>query len=124
MFVTKRNGTQEAVKFDKITNRIKKLIRPEESDFIEPTMVTQKVIATIFSGISTTELDMQSAEICVNLSTQHHFYSNLAGRILISNLHKKTMNHFVDKMVHIQKNLNLLDEKWLTWIKKNRKEIN
>ncbi len=124
MFVTKRNGTQEPVKFDKITNRIKKLIKPEEAEFVDPVLITQKVIATIYTGISTTELDMQSAEICVNLSTQHHYYSNLAGRILVSNLHKRTTNHFVDKMLLIQKSLNFLDEKWLNWIKKNKKEIN
>ena len=124
MFVTKRNGTQEPVKFDKITNRIKKLIRPEEAEFVDPVLITQKVIATIYTGITTTELDMQSAEICVNLSTQHHYYSNLAGRILVSNLHKRTTNHFVDKMLLIQKSLNFLDDKWLNWIKKHKKEIN
>lgn len=124
MFVTKRNGSQEAVKFDKITARIKKLIKPEEADYVDPLLVSQKVVATIYSGITTTELDMQSAEICVNLSTQHHFYSKLAGRILVSNLHKSTTNHFVDKMSNIQKQLNFLDEKWLNWIKKNKKEIN
>lgn len=124
MFVTKRNGTQELIKFDKITTRIKKLIKPAEETYIEPTLITQKVIATIFSGITTTELDMQSAEICINMSTQHHYYSNLAGRILVSNLHKKTTNHFVEKMTLIQKTLNFLDDKWLTWLKKNKKEIN
>ena len=124
MFVTKRNGTQELIKFDKITTRIKKLIKNEELDYIDPILISQKVVATIFSGITTTELDTQSAEICVNLSTQHHYYSKLAGRILVSSLHKKTTNHFVDKMIFIQKHLNLFDEKWLTWIKKNKKEIN
>ena len=124
MFVTKRNGTQELVKFDNITTRIKKLIKPDEIGKVDPILITQKVIATIYSGINTTEVDLQSAEICVNLSTQHHLYSNLAGRILVSNLHKKTANHFVDKMVTIQKSLGILDEKWLTWLKKNKKEIN
>jgi ribonucleoside-diphosphate reductase alpha chain len=124
MFITKRNGTQEPVKFDKITTRIKKLIKPEEADYVDPILISQKVVATIFSGITTTELDTQSAEICVNLSTQHHYYSELAGRILVSSLHKRTTNHFVDKMVLIQKQLGFLDEKWLTWIKKHKKEIN
>ena len=124
MFVTKRNGTQEHVKFDKITTRIKKLITPEEAEYIDPILIAQKVVATIYSGISTTELDTQSAEICVNLSTQHYFYSELAGKILVSSLHKRSSNHFVDKMILIQKQLNLLDEKWLNWIKKHKKEFN
>lgn len=124
MFIIKRNGTQEVIKFDKITTRIKKLIKLEETDYIDPILISQKVVATIFSGITTNELDTQSAEICVNLSTQHHYYSKLAGRILVSNLHKKTSNYFVDKIIFIQKHLNLFDEKWLNWIKKNKKEIN
>jgi len=124
MFVTKRNGTQQVVKFDNITDRIKKLMDHDENEKINATLITQKVIATIYPGINTTELDLQSAEICVNLSTLHPFYSNLAGRILVSNLHKTTSNHFVDKMITIQKSLNILDEKWLSWIKKNKKEIN
>jgi len=124
MFVTKRNGVQEAVKFDKITTRIQKLLNPNEQDKIDPILITQKVVATIYSGITTPELDLQSAEICVNMSTVNPFYSNLAGRILVSNLHKNTTNHFIEKMVKIQTTLNILDEKWLTFIKKHKKEIN
>ena len=124
MFVTKRNGVQEAVKFDKITTRIQKLLNPNEQDKIDPILITQKVVATIYSGITTPELDLQSAEICVNMSTVNPFYSNLAGRILVSNLHKNTTNHFVEKMVKIQTTLNILDDKWLTFIKKHKKEIN
>ena len=124
MFVTKRNGTQEVVKFDNITNRIKKLMDHDENEKVNSILITQKVIATIYPGINTIELDLQSAEICVNMSTLHPFYSNLAGRILVSNLHKTTSNHFVDKMITIQKSLNILDEKWLSWIKKNKKELN
>ena len=124
MFVTKRNGIQELVKFDKITTRIKKLINPIESEYIDPILIAQKVVATIYTGITTTELDTQSAEICVNLSTQHYYYSDLAGKILVSSLHKRSSNHFVDKMILIQKQLNLLDEKWLNWIKKHKKEFN
>ena len=124
MFVTKRNGVQEAVKFDKITTRIQKLLNSNEQDKIDPILITQKVVATIYSGITTPELDLQSAEICVNMSTVNPFYSNLAGRILVSNLHKNTTNHFVEKMVKIQTTLNILDDKWLTFIKKHKKEIN
>jgi len=44
MFVTKRNGTQELIKFDKITTRIKKLITPGKEKYIgggeSPTFIT------------------------------------------------------------------------------------
>ena len=96
MFVTKRNGTQEVVKFDNITNRIKKLMDHDENEKINSILITQKVIATIYPGINTIELDLQSAEICVNMSTLHPFYSNLAGRILVSNLHKTTSSSILN----------------------------
>ena len=41
MFVTKRNGTQEPVKFDTITNRIKKLMDNDENEKINVILITQ-----------------------------------------------------------------------------------
>ena len=107
MFVTKRNGFREEVLFDKITERVKKLINlfPSEVDeekFINATLVGQKVVAFIHSGITTEELDLESAKICVNLCTTHPLYSNLGGRILVSNLHKKTIDSFLETAMRIQ----------------------
>ena len=124
MFVTKRNGNKEPIKFDNITARIEKLVKPEEVEYIDSTSIAQKVVATIYPDITTNELDTQSAEICINLSTIHYYYSKLAGRILVSNLHKTTINNFVDKIILIQKQIDCFDEKWVNWIKKNKKEIN
>jgi ribonucleoside-diphosphate reductase subunit M1 len=124
MFVTKRNGKVEQVHFDKITSRINKLIKPEEKKYIDPILVAQKVVGSIFSGITTEELDNESAKICINLCTSHHLYSMLAGRIVVSNLHKKTINTFVEKEEMIQDKLGFLEPKWLAWIKENRNELN
>ena len=57
-----------------------------------------KVINSIYSGITTEELDLESAKICSNMVTVNPIYGRLAGRILVSNLHKKTSDKFVDKM--------------------------
>lgn len=124
MFVIKRNGEKEKVMFDKITIRISKLINENEAEFIDPMMIAQKVITSIYSGITTEELDLESAKICSNLVTINPLYGKLAGSILVSNLHKKTLNTFVEKMENIQKECNLLDNNWLEWIKENRDEIN
>ena len=124
MFVTKRNGKVEQVHFDKITSRINKLVKPEEKKYIDPILVAQKVVGSIFSGITTEELDNESAKICINLCTSHHLYSMLAGRIVVSNLHKKTINTFVEKEEMIQDKLGFLEPKWLAWIKENRDELN
>jgi len=124
MFVKKRNGTIEQVHFDKITQRIEKLVSKNEKKFIDPVIVAQKVVASIFPGITTEELDIESSKISINLCTTHHLYASLAGRILVSNLHKKTLNTFVEKIELIQQELNFLDDKWLDWIKENRNELN
>jgi len=126
MLVTKRNGKSEPVQFDKITDRISKLIQPNETKYINPTLIAQKTVASIYPGISTKELDLEAANICINLCTTHHYYSNLAGRILASNLKKETLNNFVDKEKHIQKELKFLDSDWIAWINNpdNKKIIN
>ena len=130
MFVTKRNNTIEPVKFDKITERISKLININED--LDPVLVAQKVVASIFPGITTEELDLESSNICVNLSTTNYLYAYLAGRILISNLHKKLFNikdnvipdNFVDKQNYIHSRLNILDLSYLQFINNNKDELN
>ncbi len=124
MYVIKRNGEKEKVMFDKITARISNLINEDENNYIDPTIIAMKVINSIYSGISTEELDLESAKICSNMVTTNPIYGKLAGRILVSNLHKKTLNNFVDKMVYIQTECNLLDNDWLKWVTINRDAIN
>jgi ribonucleotide reductase alpha subunit len=115
---------KEKVMFDKITLRISKLVQPIEENLIDPTIVAMKVITSIYSGITTEELDLESAKICSNMVTINPAYGNLAGRILVSNLHKKTLNSFVEKMDVIQANTGLLDKEWFDWVTANREAIN
>ena len=138
LFVTKRDGRKETVHFDKITDRINKLINPielrglnisyldtsRETEYLDPGLVAQKVVASLYPGITTEELDIESAEICVNLSTTHPSYSLLGGRILISNLHKKTFKDFTSKMELLHQTTNIIDSKWLKWVLLNSQTIN
>jgi len=93
MFVIKRNGKKETVKFDKITARVQKLSYGLSSlvDVIE---VTKKVIEGIYDGVTTTELDNLAAETAASLTTKHPDYALLASRIAVSNLHKNTIKSF------------------------------
>jgi ribonucleotide reductase alpha subunit len=124
MFVIKRNGTSESVQFDKITQRISKLINKDEEKYIDPILIAQKTIASIYNGISTEELDFESSKICINLCTTHYMYSYIASRILVSNLHKKSQMTFIEKENYIQDKLDLLNDDWLMWININSTEIN
>jgi ribonucleoside-diphosphate reductase subunit M1 len=116
MYVTKRNGQRENVHFDKITERIQKLILTDY--FLDPVLVAQKVVASLYPGITTEELDIESAEICVNLSTTHPSYALLGGRILISNLHKNTHNSFSKKMTTLS-----LHDDWMSFFNAHKTEL-
>lgn len=85
MRVLKRNGKREDVKFDKITERLKKLCYRLD---IKPDVVAQKVLSSIRDGISTTEIDDISADVSISMMTEHPDYETLASRILVSNLQK------------------------------------
>jgi ribonucleoside-diphosphate reductase alpha chain len=98
MFVIKRDGRKESVKFDKVTARIQKLCYGLDPSLVESLTVAQKVIEGIYDGVSTSELDNLAAEISASLTTKHPDYALLASRIAISNLHKNTRKSFSETM--------------------------
>ena len=129
MIVTKRNGNTESVKFDKITERINRFILASEK--VLPQKVAQETIKQIYSGISTEELDLESAKVCANMNTTHPLYNNLAGKLSSSNLHKNTLDSFVQKQNLIQtitkkcssNNVGILDEKYLKYVNDNSEKL-
>ncbi|CAM9577715.1 unnamed protein product, partial [Ectocarpus sp. 12 AP-2014] len=56
MFVVKRDGRKEDVKFDKITSRINKLCYSLDSRFVDSIKISQKVIQGVYPGVTTIEL--------------------------------------------------------------------
>ena len=97
MFVIKRDGKKESVKFDKVTARIQKLSY-SLSPLVDIYEVAKKVIEGIYDGVPTTELDNLAAETAASLTTKHPDYAMLASRIAVSNLHKNTIKSFSDTM--------------------------
>ncbi|THH30034.1 hypothetical protein EUX98_g4141 [Antrodiella citrinella] len=93
-FVFKRDGRKERVQFDKITARINKLCYGLDQDYVDPIAVAQKVIAGVYNGVTTVELDNLAAETSAYLTTKHPDYAILAARIAVSNLHKETKKSF------------------------------
>ena len=98
MYVIKRDGRRESVKFDKITARIERLCYGLEPAFVQPVEVAMKVVAGIYDGVNTTELDSLAAETAASMTTKHPDYAVLAARIAISNLHKNTLKSFSGTM--------------------------
>ncbi|MFN8353723.1 MAG: ribonucleoside-diphosphate reductase subunit alpha [Spirosomataceae bacterium] len=94
MYVIKRDGRRESVKFDKVTARIERLCYGLDMTYVQPIEVAKKVVAGIYDGVTTSELDNLAAETAASLTTRHPDYATLAARIAISNLHKNTQKSF------------------------------
>ena len=112
MFVLKRDGTREIISFDKITTRIQQLAHDLERVKIH--VIALKTINNIYDGISTSELDTVSANICATLASTDYEYNKLGGRIAVSSAEKNiavllgSNNNFVGRMNYIQQNYNAL----------------
>jgi ribonucleoside-diphosphate reductase alpha subunit len=98
MYVVKRDGRKEAVKFDKITARIVKMCYGLDP-LVSPEAVAMKVIEGIYDGVSTTDLDNLAAEVAAAKTIDHPDYALLASRIAVSNLHKETKKTF-SEVIH------------------------
>jgi len=97
MYVIKRDGRKEPVKFDKITARIIKMCYGLDP-LVSPEAVAMKVIEGIYDGVTTTDLDDLAAEVSAAKTIDHPDYALLASRIAVSNLHKETKKTFSDVM--------------------------
>ncbi|MCY7409053.1 MAG: ribonucleoside-diphosphate reductase subunit alpha [Chitinophagales bacterium] len=98
MFVIKRDGRTETIKFDKVTARIEKLCYGLDPEHVVPIMVAKRVIEGIYDGVTTTELDNLAAETAATMTVRHPDYAQLASRIAVSNLHKNTKKSFSQAM--------------------------
>jgi len=131
MFVVKRDGKQESVKFDKITARIEKLCYGLNPALVDPVDVAKKVIEGLFDGVTTSELDNLAAETAASLTTKHPDYALLASRIAVSNLHKNTIKSFSETMHNLYqyidpktgKNASLLADDVHDIIQRNAEEL-
>jgi ribonucleoside-diphosphate reductase alpha chain len=110
MKIKKRDGRLEQLSFDKIIYRLKKIcndkvLRPLKS--IDPDIVAQKVVSSIYDGVTSCELDEEAARIAVSMIDNLQ-YQKLASRIIISNAHKNTHECFSEVMERLYNNTDKL----------------
>lgn len=106
MKIQKRDGRLEQLSFDKIIYRLKKLCNDKNLGplkTIDPDVVAQKVVSSIYDGVTSSELDEQSARIAISM-TENPEYQKLASRITISNAHKSTHECFSEVMENLYDN--------------------
>jgi len=132
MRVTKRNGEQQLVSFDKVTKRLKVLCEMEPKlKNVDYTGIAQKVISRIYDGVNTYELDELAAEQCTQKGVDHINYSILASRIAISNNQKRTSPSFSETISILYNNTDvngkpspLIADKVYSFVKKNKTKLN
>ena len=124
MRVLNRHGKLEPVNFNKIRNRLLKLITmsPELLNIKNNIdVITQQVISEMHDEIPTYKLDELAADIAIGKYTIHPEYDTFASRIVINNLHKNTLDIFSDKIEILKQHNRVSDE--LYDIVMNNKEL-
>ena len=114
MHVVKRDGTKETVSFDKVSNRLGKLVKGDGNQKelkVDYIALAQKVCGDMYSGVRTYELDELSAQTCAGLITECVDYGVLASRLAISNHHKRTSPSFSETIQILYESTNKLGKR-------------
>lgn len=112
MKIQKRDGNLEQLSFDKIIYRLKKLCNDRTLGVltsIDPDVIAQRVVSSIYDGVTSCELDEEAARIAIAM-TENPEYQKLASRIVISNTHKSTIECFSEVMEHLYNNTDSLNK--------------
>jgi len=96
MEVIKRDGSKQPILFDKISERIRKLAHMEPCLSIDIPRLVIQIINQLHDQISTSKIDELTAQECASQCANHPDFGVLAGRIVISNLHKNTFASFYE----------------------------
>lgn len=106
MKIKKRDGRLEQLSFDKIIYRLQKLCNDSSLGLlttIDPDVIAQRVVSSIYDGVTSCELDEEAARIAISM-TENPEYQKLASRIIISNAHKSTHECFSEVMERLYNN--------------------
>lgn len=80
MLITKRDGSQEGVRFDKILQAVTQAC--EGLSGVEPVAIAKVTINALHDGATTRELDEQSIAAAVMMAIEEPHYSRVAARLL------------------------------------------
>jgi ribonucleotide reductase alpha subunit len=97
---------------------------------IDPDVIAQRVVSSIYDGVTSCELDEEAARIAIAM-TENPEYQKLASRIVISNTHKSTHECFSEVMERLYGNVDkndnsapILSDEFIEIIRKHKNEIN
>ena len=113
MKVTKRNGSSEPISFDKVLGRIRKASKSLQ---VNPDSLSQQVLARIYDGVKTSEIDELTSQLAASLSTTHPDYGILASRIAISNHQRNTDLSFTNVMLALHNQINMKTQEPISYV--------
>ena len=119
MYVTKRNGEEEILSYDKILDRTKKVGERVNIELDYSSLIT-KVMDQLYNKIKTSQIDELMCETCASLGTTDYDYYHLASALSISNHQKEVSMDFVQNYQRIyNNNEGYLSESFLILIQKH-----
>jgi len=124
LYVVKRNKQHEAFNPSKIKSRISFLAK-DLNNIINVEQISQLVCNGFVNGITTTKLDLITADTCQSMSYEHPDYAILASRIALSDLYKNTPSKFSDfiEMAYTIFKIPLICSDIYEWIMENKVRI-
>ncbi len=132
MKIQKRDGSFEPISLDKIRYRLQKLKNDKDLGLLDIDIdtIALKVVSSIYDGVSSSELDEEASRIAVGM-TENPDFQKLGSRIIISNLHKSTIECFSEVMELLYNNTDksdkhspILADDVIDIIRKNKNELN
>ena len=101
-YVINRRGERDPVRFDRITARNERLctegVYGPELTAIDPPLITAEVVRRFRNGMTTRELDAETADVCTSRITHHGDYEQLAVRLYVSDLHKRMPENLAEAL--------------------------
>ena len=94
LYVVKRDGRTESMKFDKITTRLAIVMEEAGLTDIDPAAITQLLASRVAPGMSTAQIDELACQILMSRVQLNHQYGRLAAFLGVSNCHKTTASTF------------------------------
>lgn len=123
-YVVKRNGKLEEISFSKITTRLELLCNGLNMDYVNLDDITRIVKDGITEKMTTEDIDHLSSAAAYSNVTVHPDYGLLAGRIEMSNLHKKVPNYFSSVMYILSKlDKCQLNDKYIQFVKAHWEDL-
>jgi ribonucleoside-diphosphate reductase alpha chain len=116
MYVTKRNGKEELLSYDKIVQRTKQV---GDNLNIQYSTLVMKIMDQLYNHIPTTKIDELMAEQCASMGVHHYDYSTLASRLIISNHQKEIEPSILTCIEKMSTESNYISNKYIDFVRKN-----